>query len=146
MLQKFKKNLFIILLILTSLALINGCETLNSSHVKNANSPTITNSQDLVILENTKAITKITATDIDPNTTITYSVTPNIFTINSQGNLAFKNPAHYQETPYKAHVTAFDGELSSTKTFTITVLKDTDSDGIADITDSDDDNIALMMS
>ena len=115
MLQKFKKNLFIILLILTSLTLINGCERLNNSHNKNVNSPTITNSQDLIIIERSKAITTITATDLDPNTTITYSVTPNIFTINTQGDLSFKNQATYQETPCKAHVTAFDGELSSTK-------------------------------
>jgi surface protein len=137
-----KKKFLVILLLLINSLLISSCDKV----LKDTNSENYQYSVDFVdnyeieSVEKTTKIARILEIHPEVYTPYNYSVTPNIFNLDTSGNLAFKNPVHYQETPYKAYVTAFDGETSITKTYMIYVLKDFDADGIADKHDQDDDN------
>jgi len=92
------------------------------------------------VAENSTAVTTVTATDADPGTTFTYSITDGAdqdkFTIDSSsGVLAFVSPPNY-ETPtdvgtnnvYDVTVQVSDGELTDTQTIAVTVTDINDGD------------------
>jgi len=140
-----KKKFLVILLLLINSLLISSCDNVlkdtNSENSENYQYPVdFVDNYKIESVEKTTKIARILEIHPEVYTPYNYSVTPNIFNLDTSGNLAFKNPVHYQETPYKAYVTAFDGETSITKTYMIYVLKDFDADGIADKHDHDDDN------
>jgi hypothetical protein len=89
------------------------------------------------------AVTTVTATDADSDT-LTYSLSGGadaaLFTIDlSTGKLDFK--AASVSGTYQVIVQVDDGKgRSDTQTLTVVADKDTDGDGIFDLTDQDDDN------
>ncbi|MFZ2725297.1 MAG: AIDA repeat-containing protein [Methylococcaceae bacterium] len=96
------------------------------------------------------AVTTVTATDAD-NDTLSYSITggadKSLFQINStSGALSFKTAPQISNN-YEVQVTASDNKGgTAVQTDTITVLIDTDRDGIPDIFDTDIDNDGLANS
>ena len=112
---------------------------------KDVTAPVITTIGDQTIVEG-NPINEITVTTDDPNATITVSNLPNGVTYNPATKKITGTPSITDWTPTEetreitVTLTATDDEgNTSTKTFKITVQRDTDGDGTPDVTDTDDD-------
>ena len=112
---------------------------------KDVKAPEITTISDQTVVEG-NPIGEITVTTDDPNATVTVSNLPNGVTYDPATKKITGIPAITDWTPTEetreitVTVTAKDDDgNTSTKTFKITVQRDTDHDGIPDVTDTDDD-------
>lgn len=103
-------------------------------------------SANLSIVERFTDVTEINATDADASDTLVYSLTGGadaaLFQIDSAtGKLRFKTEPYYQvdgDNTYEVSVTVDDGHTATdTQTLNISVLKDTDKDGVGDKNDLD---------
>ena len=112
---------------------------------KDVKAPKITTISDQTVVEG-NPIGEITVTTDDPNATVTVSNLPNGVTYDPATKKITGTPAITDWTPTEetreitVTVTAKDDDgNTSTKTFKITVQRDTDHDGTPDVTDTDDD-------
>ena len=112
---------------------------------KDVKAPKITTISDQTVVEG-NPIGEITVTTDDPNATVTVSNLPNGVTYDPATKKITGTPAITDWTPTEetreitVTVTAKDDDgNTSTKTFKITVQRDTDRDGTPDVTDTDDD-------
>ena len=112
---------------------------------KDVKAPKITTISDQTVVEG-NPIGEITVTTDDPNATVTVSNLPNGVTYDPTTKKITGTPAITDWTPTEetreitVTVTAKDDDgNTSTKTFKITVQRDTDRDGTPDVTDTDDD-------
>ena len=112
---------------------------------KDVKAPEITTISDQTVVEG-NPIGEITVTTDDPNATVTVSNLPNGVTYDPATKKITGTPAITDWTPTEetreitVTVTAKDDDgNTSTKTFKITVQRDTDRDGTPDVTDTDDD-------
>ena len=112
---------------------------------KDVKAPEITTISDQTVVEG-NPIGEITVTTDDPNATVTVSNLPNGVTYDPATKKITGTPAITDWTPTEetreitVTVTAKDDDgNTSTKTFKITVQRDTDHDGTPDVTDTDDD-------
>ena len=112
---------------------------------KDVKAPEITTISDQTVVEG-NPISEITVTTDDPNATVTVSNLPNGVTYDPTTKKITGTPAITDWTPTEetreitVTVTAKDDDgNTSTKTFKITVQRDTDHDGTPDVTDTDDD-------
>ena len=112
---------------------------------KDVKAPEITTISDQTVVEG-NPISEITVTTDDPNATVTVSNLPNGVTYDPATKKITGTPAITDWTPTEetreitVTVTAKDDDgNTSTKTFKITVQRDTDRDGTPDVTDTDDD-------
>ena len=112
---------------------------------KDVKAPEITTISDQTVVEG-NPISEITVTTDDPNATVTVSNLPNGVTYDPATKKIIGTPAITDWTPTEetreitVTVTAKDDDgNTSTKTFKITVQRDTDRDGTPDVTDTDDD-------
>ena len=112
---------------------------------KDVKAPEITTISDQTVVEG-NPISEITVTTDDPNATVTVSNLPNGVTYDPTTKKITGTPAITDWTPTEetreitVTVTAKDDDgNTSTKTFKITVQRDTDRDGTPDVTDTDDD-------
>ena len=112
---------------------------------KDVKAPEITTISDQTVVEG-NPISEITVTTDDPNATVTVSNLPNGVTYDPATKKITGTPAITDWTPTEetreitVTVTAKDDDgNTSTKTFKITVQRDTDHDGTPDVTDTDDD-------
>ena len=112
---------------------------------KDVKAPEITTIADQTVVEG-NSISEITVTTDDPNATVTVSNLPNGVTYDSttkkiSGTPTVTDWTSTEETrEFTVTVEAKDeAGNTSTKTFKITVQRDTDRDGIPDVTDTDDD-------
>ena len=112
---------------------------------KDVKAPEITTISDQTVVEG-NPIGEITVTTDDPNATVIVSNLPNGVTYDPATKKITGTPAITDWTPTEetreitVTVTAKDDDgNTSTKTFKITVQRDTDHDGTPDVTDTDDD-------
>ena len=112
---------------------------------KDVKAPKITTISDQTVVEG-NPIGEITVTTDDPNATVTVSNLPNGVTYDPTTKKITGTPAITDWIPTEetreitVTVTAKDDDgNTSTKTFKITVQRDTDHDGTPDVTDTDDD-------
>ena len=112
---------------------------------KDVKAPEITTISDQTVVEG-NPIGEITVTTDDPNATVTVSNLPKGVTYDPATKKITGTPAITDWTPTEetreitVTVTAKDDDgNTSTKTFKITVQRDTDRDGTPDVTDTDDD-------
>ncbi len=112
---------------------------------KDVKAPEITTISDQTVVEG-NPISEITVTTDDPNATVTVSNLPNGVTYDSttkkiSGTPTVTDWTSTEETrEFTVTVEAKDeAGNTSTKTFKITVQRDTDRDGTPDVTDTDDD-------
>ena len=113
---------------------------------KDVKAPEITTISDQTVVEG-NPISEITVTADDPNATVTVSNLPNGVTYDPttkkiSGTPTVTDWTSTEETrEFTVTVEAKDeAGNTSTKTFKITVQRDTDRDGTPDVTDTDDDN------
>ncbi len=117
--------------------------------VTDTKAPIIDTIDDQVLVEG-KAIEDIIVKTDEENVTITVDGLPSEVTFNPatgkiSGTPVVDNWGSDEEKEFTVTVTAEDASNNkSTETFTITVLRDTDADGIPDITDPDDDNDGIL--
>ena len=133
-------------LILLSL-LITACGGGGSSQPANT-APTITSQNSVDVAEGQTFVLDILTRDAEGDQ-VTFSLSgtdANLFSF-SENKLSFTAAPDF-EAPgsaagtniYSITVIASDGAASTSQVLTITVLQDTDADGIANIIDNDDDN------
>lgn len=126
----------------TSTLVVSGIEKLDvqvDGHPVDFNAPVITsnggdNTATASVAENTTAVTKVAATDLDPGTTLTYSIEggadATLFAIDkTSGALAFNTAPDFEhptdsggDNVYNVTVRASDGTLSDTQAIAVTVM------------------------
>ena len=94
---------------------------------------------------NTLSVTKFTIGGVDYAAGTTATI-PNVGTVvvNADGTYTFTPVANYNGTVPTIIVTITDGTATATAPLNITVLKDSDKDGIPDDIDLDDDNDGIL--